>query len=204
MRHRVDGAARAASDVTNIPIINAGDGANQHPTQTLLDLYTMNDEFGTIDTLNIGILGDLKYGRTAHSLAMALSHYNVRVFLISCEVLKMPDHFKLYLQDKKGKFEETNSLTDIGHLLDVLYVTRIQRERFADIQEYEQVAHSYRITKDTLSVLNPKIKIMHPLPRVDEIAYEVDKTENAIYFKQAHNGIQVRQAILGLLTGAIE
>jgi len=204
MRHRIDGAARAATDVTSIPIINAGDGTNQHPTQTLLDLYTMKEEFGTIDTLNIGILGDLKYGRTAHSLVMALSHYNVTIFLISSEILKMPDHFKIYLQNKKVKFKEVDSLSDIGLNLDFLYVTRIQRERFVDPQEYEQVAHSYRITKDTLSILNPNIKIMHPLPRVDEIAYDIDKTENAIYFKQAHNGIPVRQAILGLVTGVIE
>ena len=204
IRHKIDGAARAATDVTSIPIINAGDGTNQHPTQTLLDLYTINDEFKTIDNLNIGILGDLKYGRTTHSLVMALSHYNVKIFLISSEILRMPDHFKTYLQNKNVKFYEVDSLSDIGKKLDFLYVTRIQRERFADPQEYEVVAHSYRITKDTLSILNPKIKIMHPLPRVDEIAYEVDKTENAIYFKQAHNGIPVRQAILGLLTGAIE
>lgn len=205
IRHRIDGAARAATDVTNIPIINAGDGTNQHPTQTLLDLYTIKEQFGTIDTLNIGILGDLKYGRTAHSLAMALSLYNnINIFLISSKILKMPEHFKIYLQSKKMNITETDSLTNVGKNLDLLYVTRIQRERFADPQEYEQVAHSYRITGETLSILNPKIKIMHPLPRVDEIAYEVDKTENAIYFEQAHNGIPVRQAILGLLTGVIQ
>jgi aspartate carbamoyltransferase catalytic subunit len=204
MRHPMEGSARAASEVTSIPIINAGDGSNQHPTQTLLDLYTIREQFGKIDNLNIGLLGDLKYGRTVHSLAMALSYYNVRLFFISPKLLKMPDNYKQFLDKSKIKYNETENINDFGKDLDVLYVTRIQKERFGDIQEYEKVAGSYKINHEVLNDMNPKIKIMHPLPRVDEIDSAIDDTDNAIYFEQAHNGIPVRQAILCLLTGAIK
>jgi aspartate carbamoyltransferase catalytic subunit len=204
MRHPLDGAARAAAEATNIPIINAGDGSNQHPTQTLLDLFTIKEQFGRIDGLNIGILGDLKYGRTVHSLSMALSMYKVNIFMISPKLLKMPDHFKQYL-DKSGiSYSESENIHDYGANLDILYVTRIQRERFGDQQEYQKVAGSYKINHEMLEKLNPKIKIMHPLPRLDEIDSAIDDTENAIYFEQAHNGIPVRQALLGLVTGVIQ
>jgi aspartate carbamoyltransferase catalytic subunit len=204
MRHPMEGAARAAADVTDKPIINAGDGSNQHPTQTLLDLFTIKEQFGAIDNLNIGLLGDLKYGRTVHSLSMALSHYNVKIFFISPKLLKMPEIYKQYLENAKIKYHETESIGEVGKDLDVLYVTRIQRERFGDLQEYEKVAGFYKINREVLSELNEKIKIMHPLPRVDEINSEIDDTDNAIYFEQAHNGVPVRQAILGLITGAIK
>ncbi|OHD06066.1 MAG: aspartate carbamoyltransferase [Spirochaetes bacterium GWC1_27_15] len=204
IRHPFEGAARASADVTEIPIINAGDGSNQHPTQTLLDLYTIKEQFGSLDGLNIGLLGDLKYGRTVHSLSMALSFYNVKLFMISPELLKMPIHYAQYLENKGIKYTETQNIFDVGQDLDILYVTRIQRERFGDLQEYEKVAGSYKINLEVLDKLNKKIKIMHPLPRVDEIDDSVDKTDNAIYFEQAHNGIPVRQAILGLVTGAIQ
>jgi len=204
MRHPFEGAARAASEVASVPVINAGDGSNQHPTQTLLDLFTIKEQFGKIENLNIGLLGDLKYGRTVHSLSMALSLYNVNLFLISPDLLKMPEHYKNYLNKNNVKIIETSDIKEVGKQLDVLYVTRIQRERFGDPQEYEKMAGSYRITTETLEHLKPTTKIMHPLPRVDEIAPEVDEVENAIYFKQAHNGVPVRQALLGLVTGAIK
>ncbi|MCG8570122.1 MAG: aspartate carbamoyltransferase [Spirochaetes bacterium] len=204
MRHPLEGAARVASEVATVPVINAGDGSNQHPTQTLLDLFTIREVFGKIEGLNIGLLGDLKYGRTVHSLSMALSAYNVNLYLISPEILQMPEHYKQYL-DKSGiKYDSTDSISDVGKKLDILYVTRIQKERFGDPQEYEKAAGSYRITLDTLNKMSSHVKIMHPLPRVNEITYEVDETENALYFQQAHNGIPVRQAIIGLVTGAIK
>ncbi|MBP7552190.1 MAG: aspartate carbamoyltransferase [Spirochaetes bacterium] len=204
IRHPYEGAARVASEVSSKPIINAGDGANQHPTQTLLDLYTIKEQFGKIDGLNIGLMGDLKYGRTTHSLSMALSYYNVKITLISPKLLRIPIDFKNHLERSGIKFVEASSIEEVGKDLDVLYVTRIQKERFGDLQEYEKVAGSYKINEETMNVLNPKVKIMHPLPRLDEIDPSIDKLENAIYFEQAHNGIPVRQAILGLIMGAIQ
>jgi aspartate carbamoyltransferase catalytic subunit len=203
IRHPLEGAARAAAEVTEKPVINAGDGSNQHPTQTLLDLYTIKEQFGMIDGLNIGLVGDLKYGRTVHSLSMALSFYKINLFLISPKLLKMLDNYKQYVENAGIKFIETENIFDAGKDLDILYVTRIQRERFGDQQEYQKVAGYYRINHDVISKINQKVKIMHPLPRVDEIDCALDATENAIYFEQAHNGIPVRQTILGLVTGAI-
>ena len=202
LRHPFEGAARAASEVTKIPVINAGDGSNQHPTQTLLDLYTIKEQFGSIDGLNIGILGDLKYGRTVHSLAMALSFYNVKLFFISPNLLRIPEFYLQFLSENI-KFKESENFLECGNELDILYVTRIQRERFGDPQEYEKVAGSYKLNSMVLEKLNKNIKIMHPLPRVDEIDVSIDNTENAIYFEQAHNGIPVRQALLSLVTGVI-
>lgn len=204
IRHPYEGAARVASEVSLVPVINAGDGANQHPTQTLLDLFTIKEQFGKIDGLNIGLFGDLKYGRTVHSLSMALAYYNVNLYLISPTLLKMPDYFKKHLIDSGINFIETENIDTIGKKLDVLYVTRLQRERFGDPLEYEKMSGSYRVTMDTLANMAPHTKIMHPLPRVDEIHTDVDETENAIYFEQAHNGIHVRQAVLGLVTGVIK
>lgn len=204
MRHPFEGSARIASEVASVPVINAGDGSNQHPTQTLLDMFTIQEEFGKIDDLNIGILGDLKYGRTVHSLSMALCHYKVNLYFISPNLLRMPDTYKSYLDEQKVPYEETENLNDVSKKLDVLYVTRIQKERFGDPEEYEKVAGYYKITKDDLENMKKHTKIMHPLPRVDEIHPAIDETENAIYFKQAHNGIPVRQALLGLVTGVIK
>lgn len=204
IRHPYEGAARAASEVSKVPIINAGDGANQHPTQTLLDLFTMKEQFGNIENLNIGLFGDLKYGRTVHSLSMALANYNVNLYFISPSLLRMPDYNKKYLTDKGISFYEVESLQEIGRDLDVLYVTRLQRERFGDPIEYEKVSGSYRVTLETMKILGKNTKLMHPLPKVDEIAAEVDDLKNAIYFEQAHNGIYVRQALLGLVTGVIQ
>lgn len=204
MRHPVEGSARFASEVSGIPVINAGDGSNQHPTQTLLDLYTIKEQFGKIDNLKIALLGDLKYGRTVHSLSMALANYDVELYLISPKLLRMPDHFKQYLDKANIKYHEVEYIEEIDKDIDIVYATRIQRERFGDLQEYEKVAGSYKISLSTLDILPKHTKIMHPLPRLNEIDPEIDSTENAIYFEQAHNGIPVRQALLGLVTGAIK
>jgi len=204
MRHPLEGSARAASECSTVPVINAGDGANQHPTQTLLDMFTIKEKFGKFDGLKIGMVGDLKYGRTVHSLSMALTNYDVKQYFISPKLLKMPEYLKDYLKEKNINFSECEKLEDYAGELDILYVTRIQKERFGDLEEYQKVAGCYKISPDTLKIFKKDIKIMHPLPRVDEINYELDATPNALYFEQAHNGIPVRQALLGLVTGAIK
>ncbi len=204
IRHPVEGAARMASELVDVPVINAGDGSNQHPTQTFLDLFTIHESLGTLEGLRIGMMGDLKYGRTVHSLAHALSHFGAEMTFISPPTLQMPDQILADL-DAGGitwrSMKEPEQAADLG--LDVLYVTRIQKERFGDPQEYESVAHSYRITEETVSLLGSGVRIMHPLPRVDEIAEDVDSLPGAIFFRQAHNGIPTRQALLGLVTGAL-
>jgi aspartate carbamoyltransferase catalytic subunit len=204
IRHPVEGAARLASEISTVPVINAGDGANQHPTQTFLDLFTMHEALGRLENLSIGMMGDLKYGRTVHSLAMAMAMFGARMTFISPGSLRMPDQIKSDLTSAGIEFTEVAQPEEAGDGLDVLYVTRIQRERFGDPQEYESVAHCYRITRDTVRALGGRPVIMHPLPRVDEIAEEVDDLPNAIYFRQAHNGIPTRQALLGLVTGGLD
>lgn len=204
IRHPVEGAARLASELATVPVVNAGDGANQHPTQTFLDLFTMHEEFGRLDGLRIGMMGDLKYGRTVHSLAQAMAHFGAEMTFISPPILKMPDAFKGELAAAGIRFTEVQQPEEAGEDLDVLYVTRIQRERFGDPQEFESVAHCYRVTNETVRALGGRVRIMHPLPRVDEIAEEVDQLPNAIYFRQAHNGVATRQALLGLVTGGLE
>ncbi|MHC1604875.1 MAG: aspartate carbamoyltransferase [Candidatus Methanofastidiosia archaeon] len=201
IRNPLEGSARLAAEVANIPVINAGDGANQHPTQTLLDLYTIKKEFGRIDGLKIALLGDLKYGRTVHSLAYALSMYDIELFLVSPKELKMPKEVLEHLK-KNTPFREIVMIEDLPQI-DLLYITRIQKERFADPNEYEKVKDAYRIKKDTLRIVG-NAKIMHPLPRISEISQEIDTTPNAIYFEQAKNGIPVRMALLALLLGVIE
>jgi aspartate carbamoyltransferase catalytic subunit len=203
IRHPVEGAARLASEVANVPVINAGDGANQHPTQTFLDLFTMYEFFSDLSGIRVGFLGDLKYGRTVHSLAYALSLYKTPMCLISPDLLRMPDYLVGEIRANGSTVSEFNDLDELSETLDVLYATRIQKERFGDMQEYERVAGTYRITKEVLISLGSNVKLMHPLPRVDEIASEVDEMENAIYFRQAHNGIPVRQAVLGLVLGVL-
>lgn len=204
IRHPVEGAARLASEVATVPVINAGDGANQHPTQTFLDLFTIHEEFGRLNNLKIGIMGDLKYGRTVHSLTHAMALFGAEMVFISPPSLKMPQTILSELTDKGISYRTAITPEDAADMnLDVLYVTRIQKERFGDPQEYKNVAHGYRIDKNTISVLGEQVRIMHPLPRVDEISEEVDETPNAIYFTQAHNGVPTRQALLGLVTGGI-
>ena len=191
MRHPLDGAARLAAQIASHPVINCGDGANQHPTQTLLDLYTIQKEFGKIDGLEIALVGDLKYGRTVHSLAMALNNYKVKLRFVSHASLKMPDYVK---KETENTFKETETL-DVGGC-DVVYVTRIQKERFTDLMEYEKVKGTFKITPAALGGAKKGMIIMHPLPRVDEISKEVDSTPHARYFEQAGNGIFIRMAVL--------
>jgi len=205
IRHHLEGAARLASEAAKIPVINAGDGSNQHPTQTLLDLYTIQKTKGRLDNLKVGMLGDLKYGRTVHSLAIALSHFsNIKLYFIAPDALRMPKEYRDALSEKGIPFEETENLFDVSKELDVLYATRIQQERFPDPLEYEKYKGIYRLDKTLLNHIKPELKIMHPLPRVDEISPELDNTKHAVYFEQAGNGIPVRKAILSLVLGAVK
>ncbi len=199
IRHSVDGAPRRAAEVCAKPVINAGDGSNQHPTQTLLDLYTIKKEFGKIDGIRIALVGDLKYGRTVHSLMYALAKFRkVTVYLISVKGLEMPRHI---IEDTKGHLTvlETYSIDKYLKEVDVLYATRIQKERFPDEVEYEKVRNAYVITPELLAKGKEGLKVMHPLPRITEISTEVDDTDAALYFQQAANGIPVREALLSLL-----
>ncbi|MEM2281448.1 MAG: aspartate carbamoyltransferase [Candidatus Bathyarchaeia archaeon] len=203
IRHPLEGAARLAAEFAKVPIINGGSGAEEHPTQALLDLYTILKEKGTIDGLKIALMGDLRYGRTVHSLAYALSNYNVELYLVSPESLKMR---REVIEEIKGKIPVREE-TDIAKVipdLDVLYVTRIQKERFPDPAEYMKVKGSYRIDLDLLKKAKEDMIILHPLPRVDEIAPEVDNTPHARYFQQVWSGIIVRMALLALILGAVK
>ncbi|MBI2577035.1 aspartate carbamoyltransferase [Candidatus Woesearchaeota archaeon] len=201
IRHSVEGAARLSAEAASIPVINAGDGANQHPTQTLLDLYTILKEKGKLDNLTIGFLGDLKYGRTVHSLAIALSHFKTSIYFIAPEALRMPSYYIQELKKRKIPCRETSDLDSVAKQLDILYVTRIQEERFPDPLEYQKFKAGYRIDRSLLKISKPGIRIMHPLPRVGEIDPALDETPNAVYFRQAANGIPIRQAILALVLG---
>ena len=203
MRHPIEGSARYASEISSVPIINAGDGANQHPTQTMLDLYSIRKTQGTLDNLNIFMVGDLKYGRTVHSLMMAMSRWNATFNFISPEELRMPDEFKLYLENLGLKYYEHNDFTDIISKADIIYMTRVQKERFSDPIEYEKVKNVYVLRNAMLANTKPNMRILHPLPRVNEIHSDVDSNPKAYYFEQALNGVFVRQAILGTLLGVI-
>ncbi|MBI2672966.1 aspartate carbamoyltransferase [Candidatus Woesearchaeota archaeon] len=204
MRHPLDGAARLAADIAKIPIINAGDGSNQHPTQTLLDIYTIQKIKGRLENLSIGFLGDLKYGRTVHSLALALSLFNVNLYFISPNLLKMPSYLINEIKKNNQNIKETENIDEISKELDVVYATRIQKERFSDIMEYEKLKESYKLKKADLVNFKSDVKIMHPLPRVDELSYDLDDTENAVYFDQLANGIPIRQALICLLLGVLQ
>ncbi len=200
IRHSKEGAARLAAEVADIPVINAGDGSNQHPTQTLLDLYTIKKELGRIEDISVAIVGDLKHARTAHSLAYALAMLDAKLYLVSPPQLKMPCDIVEELKEVFGaEIDECCEIKDVIRDVDVLYVTRIQRERFLDVEEYEAVKGSYRITPEILKDAKDGLIILHPLPRVDEIAREVDETRHAKYFKQVHYGVVVRMAILYLV-----
>lgn len=206
LRHYMEGSAQLAADVVSVPVINAGDGANQHPTQTFLDLYTIRKTKGTLEGLTIGFLGDLKYGRTVHSLAYALSYFSAEMYFISPSSLRMPSDCTEELKDRKVKCHETDSLMGVSKKLDVIYCTRIQKERFADPVEFEKVRGIYRLNKTTLEEAGIKdnLKVLHPLPRVDEMDESLDNTDYAVYFQQARNGIPVRKAILAAVLGVIE
>lgn len=202
LRHPQEGSARLATEFVDVPVINAGDGAGHHPTQTLLDLYTMRESHdASLGDLSVGIMGDLKYGRTVHSLAHALAKFDADVSFVSPPELRIPERVRFELQNEDFGFQEAESLDDVLGGLDVLYVTRIQKERFPDEQEYEEIAHSYRVTRETLEDADDDLVLMHPLPRVDEIAAEVDDVPQARYFGQAHNGVPVRMAVLDLVLG---
>ena len=198
LRHPSEGSSKMASEFVDVPLINAGDGAGQHPTQTLLDLYTIRENAG-LDDITIGIMGDLKYGRTVHSLAYALSNFGARQHFISPESLKLPRNVRYDLHEEGASIKEHTDLEAILPNLDVLYVTRIQRERFPDESEYRAVAGEYQIDAETLEAASDDLTVMHPLPRVDEISQDVDGTPQATYFQQAHNGVPVRMALLDLL-----
>ncbi|OIP95132.1 aspartate carbamoyltransferase [Candidatus Wirthbacteria bacterium CG2_30_54_11] len=201
MRHPEKGSAHALAAGTDKPVINGGDGPGEHPSQTLLDLYTIMTEKGTLDSLHIGFVGDLKNGRTVHSLVTALKFFNPTLYFIAPKALAIPEEYKKMLDDAAITYHVTESLDEYLDKIDVLYVTRIQKERFSDPAEYEKLKHVYVIDRNTLSQAKPDISIMHPLPRVGEIKEEIDDTKNAVYFRQAWNGVPVRMALLALVTG---
>ena len=197
IRHPLDGAARLASNTSRKPIINAGDGSNQHPSQTLLDLYTILEEKKTLNNLKIGFVGDLKYGRTVHSLVKALTHFNPTIYFVSPQILQMPDYLLEDLDKCNIKYELMEDFRDCISELDVFYMTRIQKERFLDVEEYEKVKGIYIINRENIEgKCKEDMIILHPLPRVDEISTNLDDTKYALYFKQAKNGVPVRQAMM--------
>ena len=197
MRHYIEGAARYASEIAPVPIVNAGDGAHQHPSQCMLDLYTIYQTQGTLDGLNIFLVGDLKSGRTVHSLIMAMRHFNPTFHFIAPEELAMPNEYKLYCKENGIKFVEHPDFDEktIAEA-DLIYMTRVQKERFSDLMEYERVKNVYILKADMLEYAKPNLKILHPLPRVNEIAYDVDDTPYAYYIQQARNGLYAREAII--------
>ncbi|MHA1239952.1 MAG: aspartate carbamoyltransferase [Promethearchaeota archaeon] len=199
MRHNLEGAARLAAKFAKIPIINAGSGSGEHPTQALLDLLTITEEGHSLDNLNIGIMGDLKYGRTVHSLSILLSNFDANIYLISPKILMLRKRDKDFLQQRQVKYKEIEKYRDILSILDILYVTRIQKERFADIEEYEKVKDFFVFGKRDLAETKDNFKIMHPLPRITEVSPAIDDSPKSIYFKQAYYGIPMRMAILSEL-----
>lgn len=201
MRHPREGAARFASEVSKVPIINAGDGANQHPTQCLLDLYSIRKTQGTLNNLNIAFVGDLKYGRTVHSLVMAMCNFNATFHLVSPVELKLPSIVKDSIKNNNLEYNQYTELEDVIPTADIIYMTRIQRERFSDPMEYEKVKNSYILKNKMLANSKPNLKILHPLPRVNEINEDVDSNPKAYYFEQALNGVYVREALMASILG---
>lgn len=202
MRHHIEGAAQYASEIAPVPIVNAGDGAHQHPSQCMLDLYSIYKTQGTLEYLNIFLVGDLKYGRTVHSLIMAMRHFNPTFHFIAPKELAMPDEYKLYCKQHGIKYvEHTDFNEDIIAEADILYMTRVQKERFSDLMEYERVKNVYILKKDMLCKARQNMKILHPLPRVNEIAYDVDEDPHAYYIQQAQNGLYAREAIISDVLG---
>ena len=197
MRHYIEGAAQYASEVAPIPIINAGDGAHQHPSQCMLDLYSIYKSQGTLENLNICLVGDLKYGRTVHSLIMAMRHFNPTFHFIAPKELAMPNEYKIYCKEHNIKYVEHTAFNEkIINEADILYMTRVQKERFSDLMEYEKVKNVYILKNDMLNNARDNMKILHPLPRVNEIEYEVDTNPHAYYIQQAQNGLYAREAII--------
>lgn len=209
MRHYIEGAAQYASEVSPVPIINAGDGAHMHPSQCLLDLYSIYKTQGTLENLNICLVGDLKYGRTVHSLLTAMRHFNPTFHFVAPQELAMPNEYKLYCQEQGIRFEEhTDFNEEVIAGADILYMTRVQKERFSDLMEYERVKDVYILRNDMLSHVKANLRILHPLPRVNEIAYDVDDNPHAYYIQQARNGLYARQAlycdVLGISLQAVK
>lgn len=201
MRNPVEGSARFASEISSVPIINAGDGTNQHPTQTLLDLYTIIETQGSLDNLEIAFVGDLKYGRTVHSLVIALCNYNTTFHLVSPAELKLPSSVKMHIKEKNLSYYQYTDMEEVLPHADILYMTRIQRERFSDQLEYERIKNSFNLRSDMLVKTKDNMKILHPMPRVNEININIDSDPKAYYFQQALNGVYVRQALLALILG---
>lgn len=204
MRHKVDGSARLAAEASKVPVINGGDGSNQHPTQMLLDLYTIKQSQGRLENLKIAMVGDLKYGRTVHSLAVAMAMFNAEMYFVAPEQLQMPNYILEDLQKNNITYHLVDNMQEIIEKVDILYMTRIQKERFPDLQEYEKVKNVFILSKKLLETAKPNMKILHPLPRVNEISEEVDIEPHAYYFNQAHYGIPVRMAIIALLLGCVK
>ncbi len=204
MRHPLEGAARYASEQSLVPIINAGDGANQHPTQTLLDLYSIKKTQGRLNDLNICMVGDLKYGRTVHSLLMAMMHFNPVFNLVAPEELKMPAEYKMMLYNAGIPYYEHHEIMDSLCMADILYMTRVQKERFSDPIEYEKVKNVYILRNSMLDTTKETMKILHPLPRVNEIDVDVDENPKAYYFEQAKNGMYTRMAIIASILGLVK
>ena len=197
MRHFLEGAALYATEVTDVPIINAGDGAHQHRSQTMLDLYSIYETQGTLENLTITLVGDLKYGRTVHSLIMAMKYFNPTFRFVACKELDMPEEYKAFCRDNGIKYtDHTDFSPEVINTSDIIYMTRVQRERFADIMEYERVKDLYNLNNAMLADARDNLRILHPLPRVNEIAQDVDDNPKAYYFEQARNGLYARQAII--------
>ncbi len=203
IRHPLEGAARLAAEFSEIPVINAGTGAEEHPTQAMLDLYTIRKELGRLNGLSIALVGDLRYGRTVHSLAYALSLYDIKLRLVSPSLLRMKKEV-LEEVSQRVKVQESEDLSEVIPDVDVIYVTRIQKERFGSLEDYEKVRGFYRLTANDLSRAKKQMIVMHPLPRVDEIAYDVDATSHAKYFKQVWYGLLVRMSLIGLVLGVLK
>ncbi|MDY0078745.1 MAG: aspartate carbamoyltransferase [Bacteroidales bacterium] len=201
MRHSVEGSARYASEVSPVPIINAGDGSNQHPTQCLLDLYSIRKTQGTLENLEVTFVGDLKYGRTVHSLVIALCHFNTKFHLVSPLELKLPSAVKRHIKEAKLTYEQYTDFSEVIPKSDIIYMTRIQRERFPDPLEYEKVKNAYILDNKMLDNAKENCRILHPLPRVNEINVDVDSNPKAYYFEQALNGVYVRQALIASILG---
>lgn len=203
MRHPVSGAAEIASKVASVPVINAGDGDNQHPTQTLLDMYSIKQTQGTLENLKINMVGDLKYGRTVHSLTEAMYRFNPQFVFTSPKELAMPGKYLEFLDNNNIPYKQTTDICEDLNDCDILYMTRVQQERFPSIEDYEKVKDCYRLTASMLEKVKQNMKILHPLPRVNEIAQDVDDTPFAYYFRQAGNGMYVRMAVISYLLGYI-
>lgn len=201
MRHPLEGSARYASEQSLVPVINAGDGANQHPTQTMLDLYSIRKTQGKLDDLNIFMVGDLKYGRTVHSLLMALSNFNPTFHFVSPEELRMPREYKLFLEEYGIPYYEHGELSEIIDDADIIYMTRVQKERFSDPMEYERVKNAYVLKRNMLKGTKDNMRVLHPLPRVNEIHTDVDSSPKAYYFDQARNGVYARMALIAAVMG---